>query len=599
MRTARGEGATSTWGGYGPARVGGLVSFLVLMAVVLAGCAPHDATGSAGSTEVVGGVGAFGSDDGGASRLQVSIEPAAPTVCAGSCVSLSAQATGAAPPYAIAWSGLEGDGSTVRVCPAATTTYTVTMTAGATSRGEIVSQGPTGSASVTVTVTPACAGDGGSSSDAAAPSVAPGKGHEICSQSWSGLGSNPSSWAPPNARMVALDGAGNMYVAATFVGTVNVAGQSFQASSYQDLLVVKVDPACHVLWAKTFGAPRTSMLLSGVAADAAGNVVVALSALGGTIDFGSGPVTASSVVFKLGPDGAGLWSRGYQGAALSGAEIEITDVAIDPRGNTVFAMYMTDGTRTLTPSADFGGGAVSFPCTLVELDANGKFVFGVDASAAGAYPYGLTTDSAGRILVTGDVVNGGRTIVAFDAGGHQLWVRNTAPGYINPWRPMVRVDANDEAFTVAGLGQTSVDAGWLNDTQVYKFSASGSPLWTSAAIPESTYNDDWWLSSPGRLAVDPSGRALVAATFAGSADFGAVGTLTSAGNLDSAVLRYDAQGRLIGGVRWGGAQDDSLVDVTADAAGDAVIAGWSVLPNSASGGQDSWPYAIFVAKLGW
>jgi hypothetical protein len=66
--------------------------------------------------------------------------------------------------------------------------------------------------------------------------------------------------------------------------------------------------------------------------------------------------------------------------------------------------------------------------------------------------------------------------------------------------------------------------------------------------------------------------------------------------LDSAVLRFDAQGRLIGAERWGGTGDDQLFDVAADVAGDAVIVGRTFLPAAPDGGEQG---AIFVAKLGW
>jgi hypothetical protein len=143
-----------------------------------------------------------------------------------------------------------------------------------------------------------------------------------------------------------------------------------------------------------------------------------------------------------------------------------------------------------------------------------------------------------------------------------------------------------------------VDGGLVDDTLIYKFSASGSPSWTSSPIPEPDANASYsWTTSPVRLAVDPAGSTLFANSFSGSADFGSAGTLTSAGGADAAVLRFDAQGHLIGSGRWGGAEDDLLVDVAVDGAGDAVIAGWSA-PPSAVGGDES-TYAVFVAKLGW
>ena len=627
MRATREDGTASTVRGRRPARIGAVASILVLTAIALAGCT----TPSAGSTENQGGVGQFGPGDGAAPLLQVSIEPAAPTVCPGGCVSLSAQAAGAAPPYTIAWSGVQADGGTVQVCPAATTTYAVTMTAGAAGRGEIASQQLTGSASVTVTVTPSCAGGGGTTDDAAAPGES-GLGHAICSQSWSGLTDvDDPFWSPrAGARMVAVDGAGNLYVAAMFLGTVNVASQTFQSPGYESLLVVKVDPSCKVLWAKAFGAPKAGIELAGLAADAAGNVVVAGNLSGAPIDFGSGAATPgltewSAVIFKLGPNGQGVWTHVYQAPTLSSAGVTMIDVALDSHGNAIFAAGMgvpatlrgPTPTPPIAPSVDFGGGAVGFTWSLVELDANGKFVFDADASSAGPNgPFGpnsLTTDSAGRIWAATSQ-GGSPVIVAFDASGHPQWSESvSAPnGYSNAWPLMARVDDSDEVFTAAGWSQVPAGGGWLDKPLLYKFSAGGPASWTPpVAIPQDAWgqldqtSDAWW-GAPwpgGRLAVDPSGRALVSSAFVGSANFGSAGTLTSAGGFDSAVLRFDTQGRLTEGARWGGADDDLPVDVAVDPAGDAVIAGWTkptsseVVDESDAGSGAH--YGIFVAKLGW
>jgi hypothetical protein len=600
-----------------PARTGALAWVLVLAAIALAGCTTPGAAAGAWSTLGDGGVGLFGGD-GAAPGLQVSIEPAAPTVCQGACISLSAQAAGAAPPYAVAWSGLEGDGGTVQVCPAATTTYSVTVTAGATGRGELASPTTTGSASVTVTVTPACAADGGTMHDAAA-AVGSGPGREICSQSWTiggGVASGDANAGhDAQTRMLALDGVGNMYVAAEYGGTANVAGQIFPSftGAGPGLLVVKVDPACRVLWARAFNAPDAAVSLGGIAADAAGNVVVAASFIG-TVDFGSGPVVSgadshlstSAVVFKLGPDGAGLWSRKYQASALLYGPIITSagDVAVDPRGNVVFIVSSWPSLPPPSlPAVDFGGGPVAFTYSVVDLDANGNFVFDADASSGGVIvPYRLAMDSAGDVRITGYEPSGRQhqDIVAFDASGQPQWLRDVAAADVS-MLPTVRVDANGEVFTAVAAGtQQGADGGAISDTALYKFSVNGSPSWTSAAISEPLTS---WSAWGECLAVDPSGSALVASPFAGSADFGSIGGFTSAGGIDSAVLRFDAQGHLIAGERWGGADDDYPVDVAVDAAGDAVIAGWSLPSAGIDGGsgaaQSNTGYAIFVAKLGW
>ena len=420
--------------------------------------------------------------------------------------------------------------------------------------------------------------------------------------------------------MLAVDGAGNIFVAASFEGTVTVAGQTFQTavSGDESLLVVKLDAACRVQWAKAFGASQASIQLAGVAVDADGDVVVGASFSGAQVDFGSGlvgsalgPTRPSAVVFKLGAGGAGLWSHAYTASPgsflISGYDVGVVDVAVDSRGNTVFLTAMGCPARaSCNPgSVDFGGGAVAYTWALVELDANGAFVFAEDASFAGQtvyfQPYSLATGSAGRVWAAG--FGDEFDLVAFDANGTQQGVQKVSgAGYASDGSPTVRVDGNDEVFAVAPSPQQTVDGGTLDDTLLYKFSDGGAPSWTPPdAIAKTTANVSWESWPGGGLGVDPSGRALVSSAFAGSADFGAAGTLTSAGGIDSAVLRFDALGHLIGGRRWGGAEDDYALDVAADAAGDAVIAGWSVppIPDGGSGARSSASYAIFVAKLSW
>jgi hypothetical protein len=94
----------------------------------------------------------------GPSAVSVSITPASPTICPGSCVTLAVQASGGTAPYAFDWGGgLEADGGGARVCPDASTTYRVTATDSSKHSGEVASPSATGSASVTVQVSTTCA----------------------------------------------------------------------------------------------------------------------------------------------------------------------------------------------------------------------------------------------------------------------------------------------------------------------------------------------------------------------------------------------------------------------------------------------------------
>jgi hypothetical protein len=116
-------------------------------------------------TGAAGEVGVFDPDggqgpDADVGRLVVSASSSSPSLCAGDCATLSAEAAGGVAPYAFAWDhGLTSTGATALVCPDETTTYTVTATdsSGHTS-GELQTPSQTGTASVTLTVDASCAG---------------------------------------------------------------------------------------------------------------------------------------------------------------------------------------------------------------------------------------------------------------------------------------------------------------------------------------------------------------------------------------------------------------------------------------------------------
>jgi hypothetical protein len=148
-------------------------------------------SGSVSSGSVSGGSVSGGGDDGAsggsgadaaspdavapagdASGVQILIQPGAPTICRGQCVTLEAEIYGAEPPYAYEWEDVDTltplgvDGGALRVCPDSTTQY---LLVALVTEDAIVQYTTAGSAGATVTVVDC---DGGAS--AADASVGPG-----------------------------------------------------------------------------------------------------------------------------------------------------------------------------------------------------------------------------------------------------------------------------------------------------------------------------------------------------------------------------------------------------------------------------------------
>lgn len=104
-----------------------------------------------------------GASSGGvaAGTLIVSVSPRAPAVCPGQCTALTPSATGGMGPYAYRWSPAGSvDGGADVVCPASTTTYTLTATDSSGHAGEFARPNAAGTATLTVTVSNDCV-DGG------------------------------------------------------------------------------------------------------------------------------------------------------------------------------------------------------------------------------------------------------------------------------------------------------------------------------------------------------------------------------------------------------------------------------------------------------
>jgi hypothetical protein len=532
--------------------------------------------------------------------LEVTIAAGSTVVCPGECATLTATAAGGSPPYTYAWDHGLPAGAEARVCPTTTTTYGVTATDSAGHAGEIAAVSQQGSATATVAVADACTDAGAPIVDAGAPdTTAPtGTAHALCSEVW------PLSYASGNAGWrarstqgsVAVDPAGNIYVAATFSGTAQVGAAAFTAAGTHDVLVAKLDGSCNVLWARRYGGALADVYVDSIAVDAQSSAILGGS-LNGTVDFGTGAVSGSfnaAIVFKLDASGNTTWAHAYGGALSQDA---VDDLTVDATGNVVF---IAEGSS----NADFGGAVVNAQdhSFVVELGSDGSRVFSEGASTFGGLsPSGVATGSGGRIWLAGQASSGGDAstpvaaqLVALAADGSLAWTHGITPrGSGLFFYPFVRVGPADEAVMAYVDGFTG-DAGTTTVVRsLGSFSATGVPGWTNGA---SYLNDeegefDWG----NQFALDHAGNAFVGGEFSGSLALGALGSLTAVGPTDVEVKVLDTSGALRAAGSWGQAGLDlSPHDIAVDSKQNAVVVGWAY--TSSAGPQDE---AFFVTKLGW
>src|SRR5258706_6343600 len=90
---------------------------------------------------------------------------------------------------------------------------------------------------------------------------------------------------------IAVDAAGNFYVAGAFVGTIDVGAGPMVASGPQDWLVASLTPAGTLRWAKQFGGAQLDQA-AGITVDTQGHVFV-IGNFESSVDFGGGTLASA------------------------------------------------------------------------------------------------------------------------------------------------------------------------------------------------------------------------------------------------------------------------------------------------------------------
>jgi hypothetical protein len=265
----------------------------------------------------------------------------------------------------------------------------------------------------------------------------------------------------------------NLLVVGQTMGSVDFGTGPITSNGSDDVVVAKIDNNGGGVWAKNFGDVK-SQGSWGIASDSLGSVVI-VGTNQGTIDFGGGPISAVGVVggwaAKLDPNGAHVWSRGFNNVQPTPNGVGAFAVTADSQGNTIVA-------GTFQGVCDFGGGT-------------------------------LTAVAGGTDLF----------VAKYDPAGTHMWSKHFGTGQAGPaGMHALEVRAGDEIL-LAGTFDTAIDlgCGMLQGPQqsalVARFSPNGSCVW-SQAIAGSTANLG--------IKVDATGNAVVYGSFSLNIKLGSV-----------------------------------------------------------------------------
>jgi hypothetical protein len=345
---------------------------------------------------------------------------------------------------------------------------------------------------------------------------------------------------------IAVDSLGNVYVAGTFSGTINVGAEQLVSAGGTDGFLAKFDALGAVQWVAGFG-DAADQGLTAVGVDPSNNVFIAGYFAGVLAFVGGATYTANgrdAFLAKLGDTGAYLWSKKLGAAGNQGA----TALAVNAAGEVVF-----------------GG---NFEGTLI-------------------CPIGCINSVGGQDIF----------LFKYDGQGQQQWIKafgDPADQLLNG----LAFDASDNVLMVGQLQGNAVDFGGGPlgsaggfDIFTVKLNPGGAHVWSRR------YGDPLDQRGTG-IAADPAGNVIVTGGFVGSVNFGALDVQT-VGLTDVFVVKFDPDAVYQWANTYGDPSDQVPGGVAVDAGGNAVITGGFQGAVNFGGGpiMSAVSYDIFLVKL--
>lgn len=356
---------------------------------------------------------------------------------------------------------------------------------------------------------------------------------------WGVTTSGATSTSKAEATLVETDASGNVIMAGTYEGTVDLGTGAQTSKGSSDIFVRKLNADGTTAWVRTIGGMSTESV-DGIVLDASGNIYLSGS-FGSAVDFNPTSGTdvrtaagnADGYLLKLNADGSYGWVKTFGGEA---AFARVYGVALDTSNN----LYLT-GTfsqrvdfnptaGTDYRSSDAAGSASIF---VTRINADGTYgwtrTMGGNGIARGTC---ISVDSSGDVYISGHFLrtvdfNPGSAIENLSSSGDWdmfLTKLKTNGDYV--WTKQIggadwdmvydmKVDASDNVY-LAGLFSLSVDfnPGTGTDFQsspyrhvgsgfVTRINADGSYGWTRTLT-----SDSQRMAATG-LSLDGSGNVYV------------------------------------------------------------------------------------------
>ncbi len=274
-----------------------------------------------------------------------------------------------------------------------------------------------------------------------------------------------------------------------------------------------------------------------------------------------------------------LWSKRFGNSEDQCGQ----SVAVDASGNIIVTGHF-EGT------VDFGCGPLTseggYDIFVVKYDSGGNCIWSKSyGDLENQYVRGVAVDASGNIVFAGyfygtvcfggeDLTSAGNydiCVAEVDSGGNHVWSKSFGD-LENQYGQSVAVDASGNVI-VTGHFEGTVDFGGGFLTSAGDLDIFLAKFNSSGEYIWSCSFGNSSIQHANSIAVDASENIVVAGEFQGTVDFGC-GALSSNGSYDILVAKYDSGGNCIWSDYYGNGLAQYAECITVDASGNVVVTGY-------------------------
>ncbi|NDK08216.1 prepilin-type N-terminal cleavage/methylation domain-containing protein [Candidatus Gracilibacteria bacterium] len=375
-----------------------------------------------------------------------------------------------------------------------------------------------------------------------------------------------------------VDSNGNVYAGGEFRGTINLgSGISITSAGNDDGYLIKLDTNGNPLWAKNISTSYYEYVY-GVNLDGNGDIYInGTFQYNYTINFGGGITVSSSgsqdgFFAKYNSSGVPIFAKKIGGAYNDG----INKMIFDNNGNK----YIFGSIQS--PTMNFGSGVsivknslnYDYDGYVVKYDSNwiplwAKSIGSADGGSDGIN--NLIGDKFGNIYLIGKFFGtlnfgGGITITSagyddgyiakYDSNGNPLWAKSLG-GTGNDNIGNLVLDTDGNPYVSGGfngnvtIGGTTYTSRGSNDSYIVKYDKEGNNIWTKQI--GGTGSD-----SISIMFFNNEGKLIVLGSFSNSINLDSGYSVTSKGNNDGLLIKYDTNGDINSLNNVGGTGSESI-----------------------------------------